>query len=64
MIKSAKQRRFLEATETARGYVPGSSAPKTTPELTSPGGLVRSGGYLANTKFKTLAMPRLRKGGM
>lgn len=67
MIRSAKQRRFLEATEAQRGYTPGSSpslGQSMTPALTMPGGAVQSGGYVENTKFKRPSMPRIRKGGL
>jgi phage anti-repressor protein len=49
MIRSAKQRRFLEATEAARGYTGAATVPCGDPApapLTMPGGAVQSGGYL------------------
>jgi hypothetical protein len=73
MIRSAKQRRFLEATEAQRGYTGGAAgrasvtpsvgsapAPSVAP-LTMPGGAVQSGGYMAGAQFKMPSLLPMRK---
>lgn len=71
---SPKQRRYLEATEAQRGYVPGAGSgrasvtpsvgaapmPSVAP-ISLPGGAVKGGGYMASTKFKSPSMLPMRK---
>lgn len=62
MAGSAKQARLVRAIEHDPAFAAKvAGGREIVPQLTSPGGVVQSGGYLGDTKFKTPSMPGLRK---